>query len=122
MNLFRRFLAWLLPKREERKKIERVKKLKRMLKAESMAKTVITKSKRNAWLTSKGYTIPPKKLPKKKHEKQDSYYVRAVKAFISHRKTGKIREIYNNGLSGAAKKLIRNKYGIPFYELKGSAI
>lgn len=79
-------------------------------------KLMTNRDKRNAWLSSKGYT--PREVVKSTKEivKHPSHFTGMVIGFARAKRKG--AKIYDNGLKGIFKKLIRNKQGIPFYENK----
>lgn len=82
--------------------------LKKAIKRFKRKQFMTKKEVRDEWLKSKGYTVAPKIKPKEKRPKQLTGFQMAIRRFIKLKSEKKI-EIY------PAK---RNKYGIPYYEIR----
>ncbi len=82
-------------------------KTKIKLKKQELIMNYTNKQLRDSWLQSTGYTVPRKIKSHSKRQNIMSEYVQQVKSFIKAKKE-KGFYVYD----------IRNKYGIPFYEIR----
>ncbi len=90
---------------------------KSRVKKQTPSVRLTNKQKRDAWLSSTGYTPRQVRRSTKVQLPKISHYASMVLAYRRAKRKG-IAKVYDNGETGLKKKLIRNKQGIPFFEIK----